>query len=256
MIRHLIALLLAATTASAGGAAASADTTRVELTAPSSPVELAVEIQWGSIRIRGAAEASAVTIEALADRPDEVAGTLIDVSEEDNRVTVTQAPLERGTFRSAHLDVTVPLRTSVDLAMNRGGDIWVRGVEGLVQVTNLNGSVELSEISGAAAVNASNGSIRAGFAEVAADRDMLFASLNGSVELCLPPTFGAQVHLTTAGDPIRSDFPIERDELVRTLAPGESLTVRSSEVSGRIGSGAALLRASTLNGEIHLGRCG
>ena len=233
-----------------------ADLTRVELTDPSRPAELRIEIEWGSIRVIGDPVAQGVTIEAVADRPGEVAGSLITVGEAGNVVSVRQAPLRQGTFRSAHLEITTPLTTSMGLTVNRGGDVWVRDVEGLVEVTNLNGSVDLAGVAGAAAVNASNGSIRAGFNRVDADRDMIFTSLNGSVELCLPPDLAGRVHLATAGDPIRSDFRIEREATVAVVGPGETRTADSSEVKGRIGAGEQLLRASTLNGEIYLERCG
>ena len=84
---------------------------------------------------------------------------------------------------------------------------------------------------------------------------MIFSSLNGSVELCLPSDFSGGVHLTTAGDPIRSDFPIDRAEKPRTVSPGNSLTLSQSEVAGSVGAGEATLRASTLNGEIALRLC-
>lgn len=255
MTRHLTAPLLAAAITLGPALALAADSLRVELTDPSSPAELEVEIEWGSIRVRGATVNGELTIVARADRPDEVAGSLITAGEKGNRVTVTQAPLESGVFRSAHLEIEVPRRTSLQLKVNRGGDVWVEDVEGLFEVTNLNGSVELAGISGAAAVNASNGSIRAAFTRVDLDRDMYFGSLNGSVELCLPPELAARVHLTTAGDPIRSDFAIEQEPTVRTVAPGQTVSVQTSGVRGRIGSGGALLRASTLNGEIYLERC-
>lgn len=232
-----------------------AQQTRVELTDPSKPTELQVEIEWGSIRVMAEANADGLTIESQPDRLDEVSGGLYTVSEEGNLVTVRQAPLTSGTFRSAHLEIKTPLDTNVTLKVNRGGDIWVTGTRGLVEVTNLNGSVELARLSGAAAVNASNGSIIAGFVDVDPERDMIFASLNGSVELCLPSTFSAEVHLTTAGDPIRSDFQVERQRPVRTVSPGETLTGAHSDVTGRIGSGESRLRVSTLNGEIYLGLC-
>ena len=197
-----------------------------------------------------------MTLEAVADRPDEIAGSLIEVGEEDHRVTVRQQPLRQGSFRSAHLEITTPRTTSLSLRINRGGDIWVRDVRGLVEVTNLNGSVELTGVTGAAAVNASNGAIAAGFDALAPDRDMIFTSLNGSIELCLPADTSRRVHLTTAGDPIRSDFPVARDEEVAVVGPGGSRSADRSEVRGRIGMGGAWLRASTLNGEIHLERCG
>lgn len=243
--------------AMAWGAAqiAAADLTRVELTDPSRAVELRVEIEWGSIRIVGDTSATGVTVKAVADQPGEIEGGLIAVAEEDNLVIVSQVALREGVFRSAHLEITTPLVTSMSLKMNRGGDVWIRDVRGLVEVTNLNGSVELVGVSGAAAVNTSNGSINAGFAEVDPDRDMIFTSLNGSVELCMPADLSGRVHLTTAGDPIRSDFPVVREKAAAVVAPGETRTVDRSKVRGRIGSGEAMLRASTLNGEIYLERC-
>lgn len=232
-----------------------ADRTVIELTDPGRPTRLRVELEWGSIRIVGDAAAGAVVVDAVPDRPDELTGALIHAAEADNRVEVRQAPLPSGTFRSANLEIRTPPRTDLELVMNRGGDIRVEGVEGLVEVTNLNGSVDLERLSGAAAVNASNGSIRAGFAAVDAARDMIFASLNGSVELCLPPEFSGRLALSTAGDPIRSDFAVARDATPRTVGAGEALTAQGSELTGRIGDGEALLRVSTLNGEIYLRRC-
>lgn len=255
MKRRLTTVLLAAATVLGTGAAASADLTHVEPTDPSKAVELQVEIEWGSIRIRGSKEATRVTIEARPDRSDEISAALVAARVTENVVVVRQTPLASGAFRSANLDIETPLATSVRLRVNRGGDIRVQSVEGLVEVTNLNGSVELAEISGAAAVNASNGSIIAGFSKVDPELDMFFGSLNGSVELCLPPGFSARAHLTTAGDPIRSDFEIELDDPAETVGPGEVPAEAQSEVSGRIGSGTARLRVSTLNGEITLERC-
>lgn len=248
-----MALLVVLTWAAAGGAFA--DRTRVQLSEPGRPADLRVEIEWGSIRVVADAEASEMTIDVRPDRAGEINGGLVTIGETGNVVAVEQVPLPKGTFRSANLEIKVPVETSVDLRMNRGGDIRVQGLRGLVEVTNLNGSVEIVDLAGAAAVNAANGSIAASFTEVDPGRDMLFASLNGSVELCLPSGYSGRLHLTTAGDPIRSEFPIERDQPSRLLAPGETVTLDSSEIGGRIGSGEAWLRASTLNGEIALARC-
>ena len=235
---------------------AHAELTRVELTDPAKPPVLRVEIEWGSIRVTGDAAADTISVDAVPDHRDELTGALISVSEEGNRVVITQAPLPSGAFRSANLEIRTPPRVTLDLVMNRGGDIHVERLAGSVEVTNLNGSVALREISGGAVVNASNGSIDARFSAVDAQRELLFTSLNGSVTLCLPADFSSRLHLSTAGDAIRSDFPVERDEAARTVGAGDSYTGQQSEVRGRIGDGEGLLRVSTLNGDIQLRRCG
>ena len=249
------ALLLAVTFA-ATASPGHGEVTRIQLTDPTSPAVLRVEIEWGSIEILADPAAAALTVEARPDRPGEVAGSLISASEDANRVVVAQSPLPSGTFRSANLEIRTPARTDLELVMRRGGDIRVEGIEGLVEVTNLNGSVELVDLFGAAAVNASNGAISAGFAAVDREQDMIFTSLNGSVELCLPADFSARLHLTTAGDVIRSEFDIERTQGVRAVPPGGATGDGGIEIEGRIGSGEAQLRAATLHGEISLRRCG
>ena len=255
-MRLSVAVLCLLATASPGSVAARAEAIQVELSDPKRPVELRVEIEWGSIRIRADAAATEVTIDSVPDRPGEIDGGLIAVSEASNVVTVRQAPLPSGSFRSANLRISVPVETNLDLQLNRGGDIRVEGIRGEAEITNLNGSVEIAGLSGAAAVNASNGAISAGFAAVNPERDMIFSSLNGSVELCLPADFSGRLNLMTAGDPIRSDFEIERETRVRTVAAGEALTEDHSQVRGRVGSGDASIQVSTLNGEIRVERCG
>ncbi|MEM7586256.1 MAG: hypothetical protein AAF560_22885, partial [Acidobacteriota bacterium] len=131
----------------------------------------------------------------------------------------------------------------------------VEAIEGLFDITHLNGSVELENVSGAAAVNASNGSIQASFSRIDPERDLVFTSLNGSVELCLPEDFAARVHLTTAGDPIRSAFEVRQQDQAVTVPAGGTLRQKTSEVRGVVGNDGRLLRASTLNGEISLERC-
>jgi hypothetical protein len=234
---------------------ASAETLSVELATPGMPARLSVDLEWGSIRVTGSSNATDLTILAIPDQPGEVGGSLIEVSEHDNVVSIRQAPLESGSFRSANLEITVPRTSDLELIMNRGGDIWVHDVDGLVEVTNLNGSVELSGLSKAAAVNASNGSISASFTDTDSAQDMIFTSLNGSIELCLPSEYSGRVDLATAGDRVQSDFPIETDDSIRTVAAGESVTLDQIQVSGTIGSGGAVLQASTLNGEISLRLC-
>ncbi|MEM7482906.1 MAG: hypothetical protein AAF481_17160 [Acidobacteriota bacterium] len=232
-----------------------AERIEVQLTSPSEPLELRVEILWGTIEVAGEEGLRTLTIETFGDRPGEVGTARIEVNENANVVSIRQDSLRPGVMRSANLRIRTPFRTSVDLRIERGGDIEVSRLEGLAEITNLNGSVDLERLSGAAAVNASNGAIQAHFTAVEAGRDMIFTSLNGSVELCLPPSYSGHLHLSTAGDPIFVTLPWHRDPSTRTVEPDGELDLERVEVRGRVGSGGADLRASTLNGEIRLETC-
>ncbi|REJ73996.1 MAG: hypothetical protein DWQ36_08925 [Acidobacteria bacterium] len=95
--------------------------------------------------------------------------------------------------------------------------------------------------------------------------DLRFVSLNGSVELCFARDLRAAVHLSTAGDPIRSELAIRADttELETrplVLRPGDRVAARASEVRGSVGPPSeeppdVRLRASTVRGEIALSVC-
>ena len=86
------------------------ETSRIELSDASQPVRLQVELEWGSIRIAGVSDANVVTVVSAPDQQDEIGGSLVALSESSNLVTVRQAPLESGSFRSANLEITVPAK--------------------------------------------------------------------------------------------------------------------------------------------------
>ncbi|MEM7049853.1 MAG: hypothetical protein AAF604_09340 [Acidobacteriota bacterium] len=238
---------------------ASGEILRLELADPTAPLTLEVDVAWGQVQVLGQEDASVVVVESLPEGNGDLAALPVEVErfalEGGERIHLRPAALPSGAMRSANLRLRMPRRGAAVVRIERGGDVSVADLEGPVEVTNLNGSVRLTGLSSAAAVNASNGSIVAEFAAVDPARDMIFTSLNGSVELCLPATFSARVQLQTAGDPIHLGFPIAVEPVVRTLAPGEGRQSTEVEIRGQIGESARFLRASTLNGEIRLEPC-
>lgn len=259
MMRFIFILILILFTLSPGVAQA----TDVEFDTPSDAVpHLRVELHWGSIHVATHDQAFA-RIEARGESNVDGLRSLneprLQIEAQNGRISVAQPEPERGSFRSAEIEVLVPARCNLELVMLRGGDIEVREVEGELSITNLNGSVALREVSGAALVNASNGTIQASFRTVVDDLDLQFTTLNGSVELCLPESFEARLALFTEGDPILSDFDVQPATAAAASAPSANSAAgerRGREaVMGQIGTSERWLVASTLNGEIRLERC-
>lgn len=120
------------------------------------------------------------------------------------------------------------------------GEVEAMGLEGDVNATTVNGSIQLST-SGRAEAQTVNGSIRAsaGRADWAGDAE--FKTVNGSITVTLPASTGAEVRAATVNGEIETDFPLT-----------VSGRVSRRHLSGTIGGGGRRLELETVNGSIHL----
>lgn len=245
VVALVIAMALALGSAPAAEAAAGSLTL-----APGEAPRIEVELSWGAMTVT-AGDPEEVTWTEIADSnidgqrwPE---GRPLRIEQTAEVVRLIQETPPAGVFEGVELALVVPPESDLVLRMLRGGEVRVEGIGGEVAVTNLNGSVVLERLTGAATVNATNGSIAASFRRVSGTDAMAFVTLNGSVELCMPRDLAADLHLTTAGDPIASDFAL--------VLPAKGGAADRREVRARVGGGGFPLRAATLNGEIRLERC-
>ena len=120
------------------------------------------------------------------------------------------------------------------------GEIEVSDLEGDVDATTVNGSIELST-SGRAEAQTVNGSIRARAGRADWTGDAAFKTVNGSITVTLPPSTAAEVHAATVNGEIETDFPLQ-------------VTGRVSRrrLTGTIGGGGRSLELETVNGSIRL----
>ena len=228
---------------------------------------LEVTIYWGRLEVRAHSEARVVVesrpIEGQGDRERTVLRPPNDgfvISESDNVVRVVADSPETSGRRSLDLLVHVPRRVDLSLTMDRGGEIVVFGVEGGIEVSTNNGSVELHEVSGWASVDALNGSIVAGFEAVEANRSMSFGTLNGEIDLTLPPDVDMDVRMQVQDDEIVSELELVnkrwRDAEVtpagQRAEPARSRSGSPRRLEAQLGGGGPLLFLSTHNGPIVL----
>ena len=76
---------------------------------------------------------------------------------------------------------------NLKLSTVNGGEILVENIEGELTVSNTNGGITLNNVAGTVNAGTTNGSVRASMTRVTADKDMAFTSLNGTVDVTLPP---------------------------------------------------------------------
>lgn len=201
-------------------------TATVKLSAPGKPATLSLDMPWADIRITGVdgdtviVESSLTQKNAKPTRPgglrrldDEVS---FELHEHDNVVSLSLAGDNPWASHDAEFNISVPRAMALDLKTDAGGDLTVVGVEGDVEINNMNGEVKLEGLVGSAVINTMNGEIRASYAK-APTKPVSITSMNGEVDLRLPGDTRANLRLRTHNGSILTDFG---EEVLKTKTEG------------------------------------
>ena len=271
----VLALQLAAVTAASGqGVQQQGDRFVIPLSSPGQPVKVHVGLVYGSISVEPHANANEVVLEARADDdddhdshggegrrggmrrlPNRSLGLVIE--EEDNRVkVVTSGSPDRGTA----LRITVPRQTSLKLATVNDGDITVQGVEGELEVRNTNGSVVLRDVGGAVVAHTVNGEVKVTLTRLDPKASLSFTTLNGNVDVTLPPETRGALRLRSDNGEIFTDFDVDISaspaRVEEKRSGGRYRLEVEQEVRGTINGGGAEIQMRTFNGNIYLRKRG
>ena len=141
---------------------------------------------------------------------------------------------------SVHFIVKVPDGVRVDIATVNGA-LTVNGVTTEVRATTVNGGIDARSAGGPVRAHTTNGSIHVSMGSIGNADDLEYETVNGSVTIDLPATFGAQLELGTVNGRVTTDFPIT---ISGTLSP--------RRLRGTVGDGRTRLRATTVNGSVTL----
>ena len=213
----------------------SADRVTVPLSDPSRPALIDVSLVHGSITVRGGNRKDVlVTARGETDRPrrrlDPDASGLrripqtagFRISEEGNRVKVSADSPNR----SITFEIEAPTRSNLKLSTVNGGEILVENIEGELDLGNTNGGITLNNVGGAVNASTTNGSVRATMTRITAERTMAFTSLNGTVDVTLPPSTKANLRMRSDNGDVYSDFDVQ-------LAPSQPVVQESRSGNGR-----------------------
>lgn len=220
----LIASLAAAPLARADDAEGS--TATVKLSAPGQPATLSLDMPWADIRIVGV-DGDTVTVEstltqknAKPARPgglrrldDEVS---FELTEKDNVVSLRLAGDNPWAGHDAEFKISVPRAMALTLKTDAGGDLVVQGVEGDIDVNNMNGEVKLEGLVGSAVINTMNGEVTAVYAQ-APTKPVSITSMNGEVDLRVPAGTKANIRMRTHNGSILTDFG---EDVLKTKSEG------------------------------------
>ena len=244
-----------------------ADQVMVPLTDPSKPAMIHVSLVHGSITVRGTNRRDVlVTAHTDADRPSrrvdpdasglrrlpQTAG--YHVTEESNRVNISGD----NPGRAVNFEIEVPVRANVVLKTVNGGDIVVENIDGDLDVHNINGGITLNSVAGSVLAVTTNGRVRATLTRVAAQKDMTFTSLNGDVDVTLPPSTKANLRLRSDHGDVYSDFDVQLQRPSQpavqenTRGDGRYRILRTRSVVGTINGGGPEFELRTFNSNVYV----
>jgi DUF4097 and DUF4098 domain-containing protein YvlB len=190
---------------------------------------------WDQAEVRVEADKRASTAEALAELRIEVdaSSSSIDID--------TRYPSGRGHGASeVEYRLTVPrlarLR-SVDLV---NGSVVVNGVEGGASIDCVNGTLRVGDVAGRVELSAVNGNIEMSADVLRASDRFELESVNGTIDLYLAPSAGAEIEAETLNGNLSSDFGFE-------VHKGKFV---GADMRGTIGGGGAEIELGTVNGAI------
>ncbi len=239
----------------------------VPLSDPGKPGTLKVHLIRGSIRVTGY-NGNQVVIDATTKQSDKsekprenVEGMKriskngamdISATEENNVVNVSSK-----LFNShMELNIKVPMKFSLNVGTINEGDVLVENVDGVLEITNVNGDIRLTNISGSAVANTVNGLLKVNFKTVDTKSPMAFSTLNGNVDVTLPPTAKFDVKLKSDQGEIYSDFDVDVDKGVqqatRTAKDGMYKVSIEDWVKGKVNGGGSEIMMKNMNGNIFL----
>ena len=253
-MRRILGLLLALAGCLAATPGYAQERTTVKFNDPSRPGLLKIDWYNGSVIVKthNSSEVTFGTARNLNRRPDPPeatglrridTGVAITVdSNSSNVITINSHISQSG----GNLEIEVPVKTNLNLQSHNGAVISVDGVEGDIEVSNHNGTVNVLNVAGSVVADSHNGKVTVSLRDVTPGKPMSFSSMNGSVDVTLPPTSKLNVKLRTQNGGIWTDFDIQTQPGSTPAGQGEKT------ITGTINGGGADFDLRTHNGNIYL----
>ncbi len=194
----------------------------------------------------------------------------LDVKQANNTLTVfVDGPFrcncadgDRGFRNRWHRGYTVfydfelkaPAATILRLATVNHGEIDVKNTSADYDLNNVNGGIEMTDVSGSGYVHTVNGKISVLFARNPAG-NCSFKTVNGTIETSFRPNLSADVRVKTFNGRAYTDFDVITLPKINPSAERRDgkFVYRSENFTGmRIGGGGPEFKFDTLNGSIRI----
>jgi len=143
---------------------------------------------------------------------------------------------------SVSFDLTVPTATNLDAISTVNGSVEISSVSGLVKAETINGDLDVSGLVANVDLETVNGGITAEFDSIGGSQRVSADAVNGRILIRLPGDASARISAETVNGGIDAeDFGLE---------PEKGFVGR--ELDGKLGDGEARISLDTVNGSIRI----
>jgi hypothetical protein len=161
----------------------------------------------------------------------------------------------RGCRVDYQFEISAPPDTQIDVGTVTDGRVEIAGIRGLVNASNVNGSVAATDLSNCAKIHSVNGALDVQFAR-APGEDCTLETINGRITVGLPTGTGLNAILSVNHGDIESDFDVEPMTLPTKLEKQDNddrYSYRIVQPAGvRLGAGGPTFTFASLNGDVRI----
>lgn len=236
----------------------------VPLSDPNRPATIRVDAMRGDITIRGhdGREVIVQTRESAKGRAKrqakaerdglrriEMGSSSFTAEERENVVTINS-----GGHGSDDLEVQVPRAATLKIK-TMSGEIVIDGVRGEIEASSHNGEVTMTNVEGSVVAHSLNGDIKVSLNRIE-PRPMSFSTMNGDIDVTMPPDTKARLKLRNDRGEVYSDFEMRLQAAPR-VEQGQRENGRyrvkfERTVFADINGGGPEMSFVTVNGEIKI----
>jgi len=148
--------------------------------------------------------------------------------------------------------IRVPQGVKLELHSVNDSHITVDGTVGDFKISNVNGPIEMKEVTGVGSVTTVNGGVKVMFAKNPTGPTS-FKTVNGSLDVSFRSGLNADLKMKTTNGGLYTDFDVSAMPVVGEPAQNRNgkFVWSSRRMTGvRIGQGGPLLQFETLNGDV------
>jgi hypothetical protein len=237
--------------------------------------KLIVDNVWGGIRVKahpGREIRVSVQEHWTADTQDELSEARRTVKLDATQNTDTVKLLVNGPFRCNgndggvsfrgrpqyrvryEFEIYVPVDAVLNLRTVNQGSITAQGTRGDLEISNVNGGIDLVDVAGSGTVRTVNGPVQVTFSENPKS-PVLFKTVNGQVTVEFQPDMSADLRFKTMHGQVYTDYevtPLPAEPVKLDRSPGKTVYRMNQFTGVRVGAGGPEHRFETLNGSIRI----
>lgn len=149
--------------------------------------------------------------------------------------------------KSGGAEIFLPKSQNVSVTNTWDGDIYIEGFSGEVEANaNLNGGLNLTNLSGPITAYSLNEGIQVEFDNINQDSPILIRTTNGEIDVTLPASTAANLELSSWNGDVYSNFNLKRPD------KDGLKSISGKNIKGAINNGGVDITLKSTNGNIYL----